>query len=79
MELNARQQAQAAMSGPTSKEAEILEMLAVARQTDPRASAIFCPLASNHGLFVCLRECAPCRHTDEHRAFDQRTIKSQRR
>jgi type 1 fimbriae regulatory protein FimE len=51
MELNGRQQAPAANVRTHLTEAEILELLELARQTDPRAWAIFA-LAFNHGLRV---------------------------
>jgi integrase len=51
MELSARQQAQSANLRTHLTEAEIVELLELARQTDPRAWAIFA-LAFNHGLRV---------------------------
>jgi integrase len=51
MELNARQQAQAANLRTHLTEGEIADLLELARKTDPRAWAIFA-LAFNHGLRV---------------------------
>jgi len=51
MELNDRQQAEAANVRTHLTEAEVLELLELARQSDARAWAIFA-LAFNHGLRV---------------------------
>ena len=51
MELSERQAAQAANVRTHLTENEIMEILELARQTDPRAWAIFV-LAFNHGLRV---------------------------
>jgi integrase len=51
MEPTERQQAQSAKTRTHLTEAEILELLELARETDPRAWAIFA-LAFNHGLRV---------------------------